>query len=83
MEDLQQQGGFDAQDEFKRAEVLSCRVNALGAERLLYCRMGGEALIVRTDESLSSAPTLGATIYVTPKRDRLHWFDADSGQRLP
>ena len=57
-------------------------IEMLGAERLLYCRMGGEALIVRTDESLSSAPTLGATIYVTPKRDRLHWFDADSGQRL-
>ena len=55
----------------------------LGAERLLYCSMGQDALIVRTDESLSSAPAIGATLHVTPRPERLHWFDADSGQRLP
>ncbi len=55
----------------------------LGAERLLYCRMGGESLIVRSDESLSSAPEIGATIHVTPRADRLHWFDAETGKRLP
>jgi sn-glycerol 3-phosphate transport system ATP-binding protein len=53
----------------------------LGAERLVYCRMGGEPLIVRTDES-QAAPAIGATVHVTPRFDRLHWFDAASGQRL-
>ena len=57
-------------------------VEMLGAERLLYCRMGQDSLIVRTDESLSSAPAIGATLYVTPRPERLHWFDADSGKRL-
>jgi sn-glycerol 3-phosphate transport system ATP-binding protein len=57
-------------------------IEILGAERLLYCRMGEEFLIVRTDESLSSAPTIGATLHVTPRTDRLHWFDAATGQRL-
>ena len=40
-------------------------------------------LIVRTDESLSSAPTIGATLYVTPRPDRLHWFDAATVARGP
>ncbi|MFS2033673.1 sn-glycerol-3-phosphate import ATP-binding protein UgpC [Polaromonas sp. CT11-55] len=57
-------------------------IEMLGAERLVYCRMGGEALIVRTDESLSTAPEIGATIHVAPRADRLHWFDADTGKRL-
>jgi sn-glycerol 3-phosphate transport system ATP-binding protein len=57
-------------------------IEMLGAERLLYCRMGSEAIIVRTDESLSMAPEIGATIHVTPRADRLHWFDAETGKRL-
>ncbi len=58
-------------------------IEMLGAERLLYCRLGDEALVVRTDESLSSAPAIGATLQVTPRTDRLHWFDAETGKRLP
>jgi sn-glycerol 3-phosphate transport system ATP-binding protein len=58
-------------------------IEMLGAERLLYCRLGAEFVIVRTDESLSSAPEIGATIYVTPRADRMHWFDAGTGKRLP
>ena len=57
-------------------------VEMLGAERLIYCRMGDEFLIVRADESLSSPPALGATIYLAPRIDRLHWFDAGTGNRL-
>ncbi len=57
-------------------------IEMLGAERLLYCRLGDEFLIVRTDESLSSAPTIGATLHVTPRADRLHWFDTATGKRL-
>ncbi len=57
-------------------------IEMLGAERLLYCRMGDEFLIVRTDESLSLAPTVGATLHVMPRTDRLHWFDTATGNRL-
>ncbi|MES2415491.1 MAG: sn-glycerol-3-phosphate import ATP-binding protein UgpC [Pseudomonadota bacterium] len=57
-------------------------IEMLGAERLLYCRLGDESVIVRTDESLSSAPEIGATIHVAPRTDRLHWFDAGSGKRI-
>jgi sn-glycerol 3-phosphate transport system ATP-binding protein len=57
-------------------------IEMLGAERLVYCRLGDEFVIVRTDESLSAAPAIGATLYVTPRADRLHWFDAATGQRL-
>ena len=58
-------------------------IEMLGAERLIYCRMGDEFLIVRADESLSSPPTIGSTIHIAPRADRLHWFDADTGNRLP
>ncbi len=56
-------------------------IEMLGAERLVYCRFGDELLIVRADESLSSAPTIGSTIHVAPRADRLHWFDAETGMR--
>jgi sn-glycerol 3-phosphate transport system ATP-binding protein len=62
-------------------KVVVDTVEMLGAERLLYCRLGDEFLIVRTDESLSTAPTIGAALHVTPRSDRLHWFDAATGQR--
>ena len=53
----------------------------LGAERLVYCRLGGEQVIVRTDEN-HAPPAIGSTMHVTPRADRLHWFDADSGKRI-
>ena len=56
-------------------------IEMLGAERLVYGRLGDESLIVRMDESLPS-PVLGAVIRVAPRTDRLHWFDSASGQRL-
>ena len=58
-------------------------IEMLGAERLIYCRMDDEFLIVRADESLSSPPAIGSTIHIAPRTDRLHWFDAATGQRLP
>ena len=63
-------------------KVVVDSIEMLGAERLLYCRLGDEFLVVRTDESLSSAPSIGATLHVTPRADRLHWFDAITGNRL-
>lgn len=63
-------------------KVVVDSIEMLGAERLLYCRLGDEFLVVRTDESLSSAPSIDATLHVTPRADRLHWFDATTGKRL-
>jgi sn-glycerol 3-phosphate transport system ATP-binding protein len=57
-------------------------VEMLGAERLVYGRLGDETLIVRTDESLGSAPAVGSVIHARPREDRLHWFDAASGKRM-
>ena len=54
----------------------------LGAESLVYGRLAGESLIVRLDESRDT-PKLGSTVTVSPRADRLHWFDAESGKRLP
>ena len=56
-------------------------IEMLGAERLVYCRMGQEFLIVRADES-DPSPALGATIHITPRAGRMHWFDAATGHRL-
>ncbi|MCJ0765076.1 sn-glycerol-3-phosphate import ATP-binding protein UgpC [Variovorax terrae] len=56
-------------------------VEMLGAERLVYGRLGDEMVIVRTDESLGQAPAIGSVIHVRPREDRLHWFDAATGKR--
>ena len=56
-------------------------IEMLGAERLVYGRFGDEPLIIRTDES-DACPELGATVYVTPKHERLHWFDPATTQRM-
>ena len=62
-------------------EVVVDTVELLGAERLIYARLGGEALIVRVEEG-RPAPQPGDTLHVAPREDRLHWFDQASGQRL-
>ncbi len=56
-------------------------IELLGAERLIYCLLGEERVIVRTDEH-HRAPAPGSTIYATPRPDRIHRFDAASGRRL-
>ena len=53
----------------------------LGAERLIYARVGDEQLIVRTEES-HLAPAPDSLIHIAPREDRIHWFDAASGKRL-
>ena len=56
-------------------------VELLGAERLVYGRLGDEQVIIRTDEE-KPAPANDSTIHVKPREDRLHWFDAETGKRL-
>ena len=56
-------------------------IETLGAERLVYCSMNGEQMIVRIDEQ-HTPPAIGTTFHVTPRADRLHWFDKDSGKRI-
>jgi sn-glycerol 3-phosphate transport system ATP-binding protein len=56
-------------------------VELLGAERLVYGRVGSEQLIVRIDEG-RTCPAAGDTIRVAARDDRLHWFDGETGRRL-
>jgi sn-glycerol 3-phosphate transport system ATP-binding protein len=55
-------------------------VELLGAERLVHARLGDEMLIIRTHED-QGAPAIGGTIRAQPREDRMHWFDAGTGQR--
>jgi sn-glycerol 3-phosphate transport system ATP-binding protein len=57
-------------------------VEMLGAERLLYTRLDGELVIVRTEEEQGIVPVIGSFIHITPRPERLHWFDAATGKRL-
>jgi sn-glycerol 3-phosphate transport system ATP-binding protein len=58
-------------------------VEMLGAERLVYGRWahgsGDELVIIRTEES-HAVPALGSTLHVTPRANKIHWFDAASGK---
>ena len=56
-------------------------VELLGAERLVYGRVGHEPLIVRIEEG-APAPRPGDTIHVTPRANRLHRFDGQTGKRI-
>lgn len=56
-------------------------IELLGAERLLYCRMGQDTLIVRIQED-EPVPAIGATISAAPRPDKIHHFDAATGKRL-
>jgi sn-glycerol 3-phosphate transport system ATP-binding protein len=54
----------------------------LGAERLIYGRLGTEQIIVRSEEN-QTIPEPGSTIHVKPREDRIHWFDGASRKRMP
>jgi sn-glycerol 3-phosphate transport system ATP-binding protein len=55
-------------------------VELLGAERLIYGRIGEEQLIMRVDEG-QTPPVAGDTVQIAARQDKLHWFDAGSGKR--
>ncbi|MGE0347735.1 sn-glycerol-3-phosphate import ATP-binding protein UgpC [Hydrogenophaga sp.] len=56
-------------------------VELLGGERLVHARLGDETLIIRTHEDQGS-PAIGSTVHAKPREDRVHWFDAQTGQRI-
>jgi sn-glycerol 3-phosphate transport system ATP-binding protein len=56
-------------------------VEMLGAERLVHGTLAGATCTVRMDATLP-APTPGATLGLQVPAERLHWFDAGTGQRL-
>ena len=56
-------------------------VEMLGAERLIYGRLGDETIVVRIDEG-AQPPQPGQTLQVTPRAGRTHAFDADTGKRI-
>jgi sn-glycerol 3-phosphate transport system ATP-binding protein len=62
-------------------EVRTETVEMLGAERLVYGRLGGEQIIVRIEEN-RPVPVVDQVIRVKPREDRLHWFDPGSGKRI-
>jgi sn-glycerol 3-phosphate transport system ATP-binding protein len=53
----------------------------LGAERLIYGRLGDEQIIVRSEEN-QPVPAPDSTIHVAVREDRVHWFNAETGKRL-
>ena len=56
-------------------------VELLGAERLVYCQLNQDALIVRIHED-QACPAVGASVRIRPRADRTHRFDASTGKRL-
>ncbi len=55
-------------------------VETLGAERLVYGRLGASLFTLRIDGMLP-APAHGTTIWMRPAPERLHWFDSE-GRRV-
>jgi sn-glycerol 3-phosphate transport system ATP-binding protein len=56
-------------------------VEMLGAERLVYGRLGDAPFTLRIDGT-APAPAPGQVLPITAAADRLHWFDATTRRRL-
>ena len=56
-------------------------VEMLGAERLVYCKLGDTQFTVRLDATLP-VPAVGSTFFAAVDAQHLHWFDRDSQQRV-
>lgn len=56
-------------------------VELLGAERLLYGKVGEEDVTVRVEEG-KPYPKPGETAQIWARQDRLHWFNAETGKRV-
>jgi sn-glycerol 3-phosphate transport system ATP-binding protein len=56
-------------------------VEMLGAERLVYGRLGDTLFTLRIDATLPS-PQPGQTIHIDATPEHVHWFDAATGHRV-
>jgi sn-glycerol 3-phosphate transport system ATP-binding protein len=56
-------------------------VETLGAERLVYCRLGEQLFTVRIDGTLA-APQPGTRVPLRVPPERLHWFDPKTQARV-
>ncbi|HEX2011738.1 MAG TPA: sn-glycerol-3-phosphate import ATP-binding protein UgpC [Roseateles sp.] len=56
-------------------------IEMLGAERLVYGRLGTEQFVLRIDGTLVP-PKVGDTLMLEVSAQQLHWFDAQSKQRV-
>jgi sn-glycerol 3-phosphate transport system ATP-binding protein len=56
-------------------------VEMLGAERLIYCKLGESSFTVRLDATLP-APIVGSVLTVAVDAKHLHWFDPQTRQRV-
>jgi sn-glycerol 3-phosphate transport system ATP-binding protein len=52
----------------------------LGAERLVYARIGQEDVVVRTDVA-SDVPEIGGALELIAEHHQVHWFDENTGLR--
>jgi sn-glycerol 3-phosphate transport system ATP-binding protein len=52
----------------------------LGAERLVYARIGQEDVVLRTDVT-SDAPEIGGNLELIAYQHQVHWFDKKTGLR--
>ena len=53
----------------------------LGAERLVYGRLGGALFTLRIDATLAP-PKIGDSVMLRPPAQHVHWFDAATQQRV-
>ncbi len=53
----------------------------LGAERLVYGRLGGAGFTLRIDATLAP-PRPGDTVQVHVPHEQMHWYDSSTGQRV-
>ena len=56
-------------------------VELLGAERLVYGKVGGEEVTIRVDEG-KAFPKPGEVARIQVREERLHWFNAETGKRI-
>ena len=56
-------------------------VELLGAERLVYGKVGGEEVTIRVDEG-KAFPKPGEVARIQVREERLHWFNAETGKRM-
>jgi sn-glycerol 3-phosphate transport system ATP-binding protein len=56
-------------------------VEMLGAERLVYCKLGEISFTVRLDATLP-APIVGNVLTVAVEAQHLHWFDPQTKRRV-